>query len=139
LQALPPEFQAEYRDEVEKARKKKEAEQHKQQEAERRRQQAEEARKRDEADRERWAQLLAEQARRHRELEAEQARRRESAERERQTAETNWNAKVNAATNVVPEEQAITDRYPALDSIATVIKVITVIIITRCQVSIATS
>lgn len=38
-----------------------------------------------------------------------------------------WGARVKAATNVVPEEQALTNRYPALRKIAAVIKVVTII------------
>ena len=40
-----------------------------------------------------------------------------------------WKAKVHAATNEVPEEAAITNRYPALQAIASIVKIITIIAI----------
>ncbi len=122
LQALPAELQEEYRQEQLKLAGKREAEQRKQQEAEQRRRQAEETRRRDEAD----------QARRREEAERlalqRQAAERQRAERDRQVR-TEWNSQVQAATNMVPEEDAVKNRYPALRTIASAIKVIAITLI----------
>jgi hypothetical protein len=128
LQALPPEIQEEYRQEVEEAREKQEAALRKQQEAELHRQRAE-----------RNAELRRQQAERDAELRRQQAERDEAArvvraeanrrqlEQIRLDAEQDakakaeWKAQVNVATNEVPEEAAITNRYPALQSIAVIV------------------
>jgi hypothetical protein len=130
----PPEIQEEYRQEVEEARERQEAALRKQQEAELRRQQGE-----------RDAELRRQQGERDAELRRQQAERDEAArvvraevnrrqlERIRLEAEQDakakaeWKAQVNAATNEVPEEAAITNRYPALQAIAVIVKVITTI------------
>ncbi len=129
FQALPPELQQEYREEVEKARKKQEAALRKQQEAEARRWQAEEDQKREEAEKVLRAQQQAEEHRRQQELETEKARQREVADRRREAAQKDWNARVEAVTNEVPEEAAVTNRYPALKSIADIVKIVTVLVI----------
>jgi hypothetical protein len=136
LQALPPEIQDEYRREVEMARGKQELERRRQEEAERRWQQAaedtrKEARKREEEETDKAFrdQQQAEEARRRREQEAEEARRLEIAVQESGAAKRERDTRVREATIVAPEEEALTNRYPALQTIATIIKVITVAII----------
>ena len=125
LQALPPEIQDEYRREVAKAFEKQEA-------AKR----AEAARIREQAEKEDWAKLCAQQqakeAQRRQEeaqRQQEEARKREIAMEHSRAAKQEWDAKVTAVTNGVPEEAAMTNRYPALQTIATIIKVIAIAII----------
>ena len=103
----------------------READLRKQQEAELRKQQAE-----------RNAELHRQQAERD---EAERALRAEDTRRQLDQirleteqdarAKLEWNAKVSAAANEVPEEAAITNRYPALQVIASIVKIITIVAI----------
>jgi cation transport ATPase len=116
--ALPPDQQEEYRREVEKAHRKQEAENRKKEEAERRRQLAEEAQEQAEADR-----LVRDKQR------SEESRQRAAAEQERQVAEQAWNARVKAVMNVVPEENAVKNRYPAIQTYAGVVKGVTIVTI----------
>ncbi len=125
LDALPPEIQEAYRQEVEEARRKQEADVRKKEEAELHRRQAE-----------RDAELRRQQAEwddADQALRAEENRRQFEQiqlETERDArAEIEWKARVRAAVSEVPEEAAITNRYPALQAIANIVKVITVIAI----------
>ncbi len=118
LQALPAEYQEEFRQELEKAHRKQEAERHKQEEAQRRQVEAEEARKQAEG-LQAWRQQEA----------AEASRQRAILEQQKNAAKAEWNSKVAAATKNVPEEEAVTNRYPALQTIAAVVKVVAVVAI----------
>jgi flagellar biosynthesis GTPase FlhF len=136
LQALPPEVQEEYRQEVEEAQRKQEADLRKQQEAELHRQQAERNAelRRQQAERDAAEMALrAEESRRRQAQQAEDNRRQleqiRLATEQEARADAEWNARVHAATNEVPEEAAITNRYPALQAIVAIIKVITIIAI----------
>jgi hypothetical protein len=133
LKALPPEIQEEYREEVEEARRKHEADLRKQQEAELHRQQAE----RDSAE----MALQAEDNQRRREQQAEENRRQLEEIRlvteQDAKADAEWKARVHAATHDVPEEAAITNRYPALQTIVGIIKVITIMAIVVLWIAVA--
>jgi hypothetical protein len=115
---LPPDYQQEYKDELEKIRKKQEAEQKKVEEQKRKELERQEANKRREIDK------AFEQARK------------EEEKTQQQEKQQDWNRKVSQVKQIVPEEEIIeskifgivvTQSYPILKLFASLYRIVGVI------------
>ena len=106
---LPPDYQQEYKDELEKIRKKQEAEQRKLEEQRRR-------------------ELERQEAKRQREIEEvfEKARK-EREESHQRMLEQDWNHKIVELKQKVPEDDLVSDSYPTLKSVSVIYLVLAAI------------
>lgn len=74
----------------------------------------------------------AEERRRHAEAQRKQEESAAAAARQRAQQQAQWEARVRESQQPVPEESAVSNRFPALLAIATVAKVVTVIAVVFC-------